>query len=135
MLGEKLGEEHGKVTGRRVLKNDPRYLTLEVSFETQATILGVQGMNMGTYELFERIPGQLYAEGQGIFAGSGGESGIWNGNGVGSMDQSGVMHFAAAISFQTDSEKLKRLNGVMVLVEHTSDMAGNASSTLHEWKA
>jgi len=34
MLGEKIGEERGKVTGRRALKSeDPRYLKLEISFD------------------------------------------------------------------------------------------------------
>jgi hypothetical protein len=38
MLGEKLGEEHGKVTGRRVLPGDDyRYIKMEITFETQAT--------------------------------------------------------------------------------------------------
>ena len=136
MMGEKIGEETGKVTGRRALKgDDPRYLKMEISFETQATIYGVQGMQMGTYEVMERIPGQLYGEGQGIFMGMGGESAIWNGHGVGHMDAQGVMHFAAAVSFQTNSDKLMKLNGVMAMVEHTTDMEGNAKSALYEWKA
>ena len=135
MLGEKIGEEHGKVTSRRVLKaDDPRYLSLEISFETESTVLGVQGMNIGTYVVFERMPGQLYGEGQGIFMGAHGESGIWNGHGVGSIDASGVMRFASSITFQTDAENLKRLNGVLGVVEHSADMAGNVTSTIHEWK-
>ena len=54
MLGEKIGEEHGKVTGRRVLPgNDERtFMKMEVSFETETTMYGVSGMNMGTYEMY-----------------------------------------------------------------------------------
>ena len=135
MLGEKLGEEQGKVTGRRVLPGDGRYVKLEISFETQATILGVGAMNVGTYEVYERIPGQLYGEGQGVVMTADGEGAIWNGAGIGRVGSDGTMTFAAAVSFQTNSKKLARLNEVLVLVEHSTDMAGNAKSTLHEWTA
>jgi hypothetical protein len=135
MLGEKIGEEHGKVTSRRVMKSgDPRYLKMEVSFETEMTLYGVSGMNMGTYEVFERVPGQLYGEGQGIVMTSDGEGAIWNGHGVGHMDDKGSMFFAAAVAFQA-AGKLERLNGVLAMVEHTTDAQGGAHSSLFEWKA
>jgi hypothetical protein len=115
VLGEKIGEEQGKVTGRRVLKTeDPRYLKMEVSFEGQTTIFGIQGVDMGTYTVFERIAGQLYGEGQGI---------------------NGTMFIAASITYQTDSAKLSRLNGVLGVIEYQSDMQGNIRSTGYEWKA
>ena len=42
MLGDRIGEERGRVTSRRALQSgDPRYLKLEISFETQATLYGV----------------------------------------------------------------------------------------------
>ena len=137
MLGDKIGEEHGKVTTRRVLPGDDyRYVKLEISFETQCTIYGFEGVNMGTYTVFERIPGQLYGEGRGIFMTNDGQGGIWNGHGVGRMTGEGMgIAFAAGIAFQTDSEKLSRLNGVMVVVEHQTDNDGNAHSSLFEWKA
>ena len=136
MLGEKLGEEQWKITGRRVLPGDDyRYLKMEISFETQSTVLGIQGMNMGTYTIFERIPGQLYGEGRGIFMTNDGKGGIWNGHGVGHMSETGEMSFAASVAFQTDADSLARLNGMLVLVEHHADMQGNARSTLYEWKA
>lgn len=136
MLGEKLGEEHGKVTGRRVLKaDDPRYVKLEVSFEAQATILGVSGVDLGTYTVYERIPGQIYGEGQGILMTADGEGAIWNGFGIGRMEADGTMIFAAAVSYQTDSQKLSRLNNVLGLVEHRAAMDGATSTTLYEWKA
>jgi hypothetical protein len=135
VLGEKLGEEHGKVTSRRILPGDDyRYVKMEISFETQCTILGQQGMNVGTYVVFERIPGQLYAEGQGIFMANDGAGAIWNGHGIGQGSADGIS-FAASVAFQTDSDKLSRLNSVLCLVEHKTDNDGNASSTLFEWKA
>src|SRR5438477_12737258 len=68
MLGDKIGDEKGKTTSRRILPGDDyRYVKMEVSFEGQGSTYGFQGMNMGTYTVFERIPGQLYGEGRGIF--------------------------------------------------------------------
>ena len=136
MLGNKIGEETGRVTGRRIIKGDDyRFVKMEISFETQATILGHQGMQMGTYTIFERVPGQLYGEGQGIFMTADGDGAIWNGHGIGRMTGDGVgAAFAASVAFQ-GSGKLTDLNGMLVLVEHTTDAEGNAKSTLYEWKA
>jgi hypothetical protein len=135
MLGEKLGEEHGKVTSRRVLPGDDyRYIKMEITFETTGTLLGQSGTNIGTYTVFERVPGQIYGEGQGIFMTSDGQGAIWNGHGVGQPTEDGMgIAFASSVAFQTDSEKLKRLNEVLVIVEHTTDDAGNAHSQLYAW--
>jgi hypothetical protein len=137
MLGEKIGAEKGKVTGRRVLPGDEdtRYLKLEISMETEATILGVAGMGLATYTVVERGPGQLYGDGRGMFMSADGQTAIWNGHGVGRMDENGGMHFAASVVFQTTSEKLSKLNSILTLVEHHADMQGNASSDLFAWTA
>jgi hypothetical protein len=138
MLGEKLGEEQGRVTSRRVLKGDAAgsYVRVEISFEAQGTLLGVQYMNLGTYEIIGRGPGQMYGEGQGIIQGMNGEEGIWNGHGVGEDAGDGAIKFAASIAIQTTTESLARLNGVLVLVEHSINMTDNtAKSVLYEWKA
>src|SRR5688572_21305742 len=104
MLGEKIGEEHGKVTTRRILPGDDfRYVKMEISFETEATVYGLQAMNMGTYTVFERIEGQTYGEGQGILMTADGQGAIWKGHGVGRMEGS-TMVFAAAIAFQAPLE-------------------------------
>ena len=135
MLGQKIGEESGRVTGRRILEGgDYRYVKMEVTFETTATILGRPGVNMGTYTVFERVPGQLYGEGRGIFIANDGESAIWNGHGVGHATDGMGLALAASVAFQA-SEGLAALNGVLTLVEHATDGDGNARSTLYEWKA
>lgn len=136
MLGDKIGEESGQVTGRRVLQGDDyRYMKMEISFETTSTVLGHTGSNIGTYTIYERVPGQIYGEGQGIFMASDGESAIWNAHGVGHPTGDGMgMAFAVSVVFQA-SEKLAKLNEMLVVVEHTSDNDGNAKSVLYEWKA
>jgi hypothetical protein len=136
MLGNKIGEEHGKVTGQRVLPGDEKmsFVKMEMSIETQATIYGIQGVNMGTFTAYERGPGQMYAEGQGIIMTADGDGAIWNGHGVGTMDEQGTMHLAASVAVQTTSEKLAALNNLLVLVEVHQTMAGEINSTLYEWK-
>jgi hypothetical protein len=137
MLGERLGEEHGKVTSRRVLEGgDYRYLKMEVGFEAALSILGMKGASMGTYTVFERVPGQLYGEGRGMVRVESGESAIWNGHGIGAPTGNGMgMKFAASVAFQAQTTgKLARLNGVLVLVEHVVEADGSARSTLYEWK-
>src|SRR5262245_9612356 len=132
MLGDKLGEEHGRVTTRRVLPGgDYRYVQLEISFETEVQILGIAGQNMGTYTVWERIPGQMYAEGQGIIMTADGEGAIWKGHGIGRMSGEGIS-FAASVAIQTNSTKLQRLNECLMLVEHRTSMDGSADSDLYE---
>ena len=137
MLGQKVGSEKGKVTGRRILPGDDdvRFIRMEISFETEVSLLGQAGQNVGTYTVVERGPGQMYAVGQGIVMTPDGQAAIWNGHGVGRIDEQGTIHVAASVAFQTSADALSKLNGVLVLVEHQTDMAGGASSDLYEWSA
>jgi hypothetical protein len=137
MLGNKIGDERGKVTSRRILPGDDyRYVKMEISFESQITVYGVEGIAIGTYVVFERIPGQMYGEGQGVYMTKDGESAIWNGHGIGEGTADGGMKFAASIAFQAGATgKLAPLAKCLVLVEHTAAADGTISSTLHEWKA
>lgn len=137
MLGDKIGEEHGKVTARRVLPGDDfRYMKLEISFETECTVYGQKGMNVGTYTIFERVHDQIYAEGQGILMMESGQGAIWNGHGIGNAGADGTMNFAASVAFQAPTEgALAKLNRVLVLVEHHANPDGSANSELFEWKA
>ena len=68
MLGEKIGQEKGKVIVRRVLPTtgNPR---VEVSFESAGELVGVNVKNMGTYWSEVRPNGTLYGEGQGMARG------------------------------------------------------------------
>lgn len=138
MLGEKIGEEHGKVTTRRILPGDDfRYVKMEITFETEGTVFGIPMRNMGTYTVFERVGGQIYGEGQGIVMTSDGEGAIWKGHGVGTPTGDGIgIKFAASVAFQAPADgKLARLNTVLVVVEHQTSDDGTASSQIYEWKA
>ena len=66
MLGEQIGEERGKITGRRVLPSDGPGPKIEVSFQAAAKFLGVDATDIGTYWAVLQANGTLYGEGQGV---------------------------------------------------------------------
>jgi hypothetical protein len=137
VLGEKVMQSQGKVTGQRFLQGgDYRYLKMEVSIQETGTVFGLSGTNMGTYNVYERVPGQLYGEGQGLLATDDGQSAIWNGHGIGRMAGAGMaMSFRFAVAYQAPATgKLAGLNGVLVIGEHEVDADGNTRTTAWEWK-
>lgn len=136
MLGDKIGEFSGGPGTSRVLPGDDhRYVKLEISFQDQGTLLGGGGVNMGTITLFERVPGQIYSEGRGIFQGGNGGV-IWNCIGVGTMSGEGMAGQArVAVAFQAPTEgPLARLNGVLGVLEQTVAADGSTKTTVWEWK-
>ncbi len=137
MVGDKIGEASGKVIGTRVLPGEGgRFVRMEITIQTQATYFGRKGTDMGTYVAYERIPGQVYGEGQGIFMTDDGEGVIWNGMGIGTPTGDGMgMKWSAACTYQTTSKKLARLNRIVGMVEHETDAQGNAKIRAWEWKA
>ena len=136
MLGNKINEERGKTMGMRMLPGDDyRYLKMEITFQAQGTTYGVQTFNMGTYTVFERIPGQLYGEGQGILGSASGDSAIWKGHGVGRMTGKGMgTSFRYSLAFQAGKGTLEKLNGILVVGEHEVDENGNVHNQSWEWK-
>lgn len=136
MLGDKLGSETGKVTGTRVLPGtDARLMKIEVSFQASGTMLGTPHQDMGTFVMYERLPGIVYGEGQGYIGTQDGDGVIWTGFGVGKPTGKGLgVSWRAAVSYQTSSKKLARLNTVLGMVEFETDEAGNVRTTLTEWK-
>lgn len=137
MLGDKIGEQTGRLTGTRVLPGgDYRYIKMEVDIQESGKVYGVDAVDIGTYSVFERVPGQLYGQGQGILQTTDGEGAIWNGHGVGKMSGKGMgMSFRFSVAYQAGpSGKLARLNGVLVIGEHEVDDAGNTKTTFWEWK-
>ncbi len=137
MLGNKVIQGQGKVTGTRVLRGDDyRYMKMEFSFQESGTALGTPYTNYGTYTIFERIPGQLYGEGQGILETADGEGAIWTGAGIGHMTGEGLsVKFSAAVTFQAGDGKLKALKDNLVIFEFSQDNEGNITVAGWEWKA
>ena len=134
MQGEKIGEETGKVTSRRVLPNPQGSLKMETSAQTELTLLGVKATNTETYWAVARPDGTLYGEGQGIVMSRAGDLATWTGQGVGTPRQDGGVSFRGAIYYQSSSPHWSRLNSVAAIFEHEVDADGNIHSQIWEWK-
>jgi hypothetical protein len=134
VLGEKVGEETGRVTGRRVLPSEGEGPEVEVSFEGRGQVLGVETNDMGTYWSIVRPDGTLYGEGQGVIMGKGGEMASWTGGGVGKFTAAGGTSFRGALYYQTSSPKWTRLNGVAIVFEFEVDADGKTHAIDWEWK-
>ena len=134
MLGEIIAEGKGKRTARRVVATEPIF-KVEVSFEEQGVLLGVLGMNIGTYTSSPKPDGSLDGYGEGVFASMDGDFVTWKGIGVGRFGEGGAVHYAGSISYTTKSEKLSRLNQVAGVFEFSVDAEGNTQGKIWEWTA
>jgi hypothetical protein len=134
MLGDKLGEDTGRVTSRRVLPNPGGGPKMEVSQETSGKILGVEHNGTGTYWSEMRSTGTLYGEGQGVIMGKGGEFATWVGQGTGRMKGDGSVSYRGAVYYQTATPAWSRLNGIAAVFEYEVDAQGNTRAQIWEWK-
>ena len=134
MLGDKIGEGSGTVTGRRVLPGSGAGPSIETSFQSKGKLLGVDIRETATYSSSMRPDGTLFGAGQGIIMGKGGEAATWVGQGVGTVGSDGTVSFRGAVYYQTASSAWARLNGVAAVYEYSSDVDGNTKAELWEWK-
>jgi len=134
MLGEKVYETSGRVTGRRVLPNPGGDPKLEISIETQGNLLGIDATEIATYWSMMRPDGSLFGEGQGVLLGKNGEAATWVAQGVGTTKQDGSTSFRGAVYFTTSSRDWARLNSVAVVYEYEAGAQGNTSAQAWEWK-
>jgi hypothetical protein len=134
MLGEQIGDGHGKRTGRRVLSAEGSGFKVEVSFESNGKVLGIDGHEIGTYWSEPRPDGSLYGEGQGVVVTADGGAATWKGGGVGKFGSGGAVSYRGAIYYRTASPQLARLNGIAAVFEFEVDAEGNTHSKIWEWK-
>ena len=134
MLGERIGEETGKVTGRRVLPSDGQGPKVETSFQSSGTLLGKATTTFGTYWAVMRADGTLYGEGQGVTMTTDGGAASWIGSGLGRLTAEGGASFRGAIYFQTATPGLARLNSIAGVYEYDQDPNGNIRILTWEWK-
>ncbi len=135
MLGEKIGETTGKMTGQRVLEAEAKGATIEATFQTTGKVLGVDINEIGTYWQTRRDSGALHGEGHGVWMTKDGEVCCWRGTGTGKPTGKGMgVTFRGSLSFETTSTKLSRLNSVCAVFEYEVDEHGNTKAGLWEWK-
>jgi hypothetical protein len=135
MIGEKLGELHGKITGQRVLPAEGGRPRVETSVELSGTVMEAEITLMGTYWSTVRADGSLYGEcpWQGVIMTKDGEVGIWGASGVGKFTGDGTgVSFRGPLYFQITSQKLARLNQVCTIYEW--EVAGNGDADLSLWE-
>ena len=133
MLGEQIGEGTAKVLVRRVLPSEgpPR---VEVSAQGTGKLLGVETRVSSSYVATIRPDGTLFAEGQGVEIGKGGEMASWKGQGVGEFVGAGGVRYRGGIYYQTQAEAWKSLNRVAVVFEYEADADGNGKLKGWEWR-
>ena len=134
MLGELIGEEQGKITGRRVLPSDGEGPKVEVSFQASGKLFGVELTDLGTYWSVVQPNGALYGEGQGVMMTMQGDVVQWTGAGRGRFTEQGGVSFRGAVYYRTTSEKLARLNGVAGVYEHEAGPDDRVANKIWEWK-
>ena len=130
MLGAQIGESRGKRTGRRVIATEPQ-VKVEVSFEDQGTLLGVETMNIGTY-VSTIDGGSLHGRGEGVASTLDGETVAWKGIGVGRLGAGGSVAYSGSLSYTTSSKKLAKLNGISGVFQFEVDGQGNTHSKVFE---
>jgi hypothetical protein len=136
VLGEKLAEYQGKITGQRILPSDGPYPKVETTFEVSGPILGMESTMMGTYWSTVRPDGTLYGDcPAGVLMTRDGEMATWIGTGAGRFTgQGSAVSFRGSVYYHTASQKLARLNGIAAVYEWDVDQNGDAHGTLWEWK-
>jgi len=137
MLGEKIGEFRGKVTGTRVLPSETGAPKIEVSFDISGTMLGADATMMGTYWSCVRPDGTSYGEcpKQGVIMTRDGGNGTWGGAGIGHFTGKGTaVSYRGGIYFQTAPKQLARLTSTALVYEWDVDENGGAKATFWEWK-
>ena len=134
MLGEKIGDEAGKVTVQRVVAQPGGETGMETTFQASGTILGMAHRTTGTYTSSMRPDGSLYGTGHGLVMNSEGGAAKWVGDGVGKIKPDGSVSFRGAIYYQTAFAKWTRLNGVAAVFEYDVDPQGNTRAQIWEWK-
>ena len=90
MLGDKINELTGKITGTRVLPGEGGGIKVEVSFAGQGKLLGGDTVEVGTYESVMTPAGVLNGKGQGLVRSNDGDALMWIGAGVGKPTGKGL---------------------------------------------
>src|SRR5438132_8886595 len=132
MLGEQIGETHGKRIVRRMLSSDP--VRVEVSFEDNGKMLGIGVNGFGTYTSQVRTDGTLLGEGEGTYITQDGEMLTWRGSGLGKLKEGGAVSYRGILYYRTTSQKLARLNTTAGVFEYEVDGNGATIAKVWEWK-
>ena len=133
MLGNKIFTEQGKVTSRRILPYEGPGMRAELTYEAEATLIGIPAVQLGTYWTEVQQGGFVYGEGRGIITTHDGAIAEWIGSGRGRPKERGGAKFRGVLYLQSSAAALARINSLTVILEHDSDHDGNIETIGYEW--
>jgi hypothetical protein len=134
MLGKLIAEGKGKRSYRRVLDAGATGFKVEVAFESQGKMLGLDSMEVGTYVSETRPDGTLIGQGKGVILTKSGAI-SWIGHGTGTVDAKGNASYRGSVLYSTPDPKLaKQLHGCAGVFEFSADAEGNTHAKVWEWK-
>lgn len=134
MLGKEIAHDVGQQTGTRVLPDPEHGTKVEVSFQSDGTLLGVHATDMGTYDSWLEPDGSLRGRGQGITAGEQGEMATWEGTGVGHRREDGATSFRGVLLYRSQTPQWSALNGTCCVFEFEVDGGGKTDARLWTWE-
>jgi hypothetical protein len=135
MLGDKLGEASGKITGVRVLPTEGGKIKVEVSFQGSGKLMGVDIGDVGTYWQSIREGGVLHGEGHVLMTTADGGIADWMGFGVGRpTGPPPAAHYAVSGQFISVPTKLAHLGTIVTAIEYDVDANGGYRWQMWEWK-
>lgn len=135
MIGDMIGELHGKVTGTRILTPHETTPKIETSQSQAGKILGIDVMDLTTYSAIMQQNGVLFGEGNGVAMSKSGDMAMYRASGLGRMTGKGsAVSFRGVVYFQTMSQKWAALNHNPVVYEYDADEQGNTTVKMWIWK-
>jgi hypothetical protein len=137
VLGEKLFEESGKVTGFKVTKVHPiEGVTTELSFTSDIRGIGrfPSGKNLGSGVMTRYPHGIIDATWQGTLTAQNGEQFMWWGHEKRKVLQDGKIEGLNIVTGFTNSQNLSWMNSLIIVVELVGSIFSEEfSATAYEW--
>jgi hypothetical protein len=126
MLGDKIGEFHGEITGNRVLAPEGNHPKLESSSELHGTVLNIPARISSTYWSIVAPDGTFYGESplQSLTVTEDGDMGLFRGAGAGQSGRGMQLKFRGAIFYLGATGKLATLNSQTLVFEWDQDQDG-----------
>src|SRR5262249_29103882 len=122
MLGDKVVDGQGQITGTRILAPEGPGPKMEASIQGSGTYLGVAATDMWTYEEVTARGGTSGGEGRGVSMTADGDGVTWTGRGVGRPTGRGLgVAYRTVVFGQTASPQLARLNHMILVGEYEVD--------------
>ena len=135
MIGHKVGEFHGKITGQRVLAPDGNNAKLETSAEVNGKVLNIPARITTTFWSIVAPDGTFYGESplQSLTITEDGDMGLFRAAGAGRAGRGQKVDFRGALFYHGAKGKLAPFNGHTLIFEWDQHDEG-VNFQFWEWK-